>query len=115
MGQIVSDVTDIIDYKKTKDTNKTEKKRILEEIAADEKNKTNLVKKALATQRAKYGSSGMTGTSTTEEAVLKRLKQENAEPYNQKKRTNLEKISKLKTSKTNLIKSWLSKFDDIVG
>jgi hypothetical protein len=60
MSQIVSDVTDILDYKKEKQQAASSRKKILQQMAEDQKTKTNLIKKALATQRAKYGADGMT-------------------------------------------------------
>lgn len=115
MGQIVSDVTDILNYKDSKKEAETERQKILSNMAADEKEKTNLVKKTLATQRAKYGASGMSGKGMTEGAVLKRLKEEATEPYEEKKRTNTEKLKKIKVQKPNLLQSLLDKFDDLVG
>ena len=47
MGQIVSDVTDIIDYNKAKKSEKTQRKEILEQMAQDDAEKTNLIKKVL--------------------------------------------------------------------
>ena len=40
----------------------------------------------LAEQRAKYGATGNSGTSLSEDAVLKRLRSETAEPYEEKKK-----------------------------
>ncbi len=115
MGQIVSDVTEILDYNKSKKEASSQRKKILADMARDEQTKTNLVKKALATQRAKYGASGMSGASMTAGAVLKRLKSETEEPYNEKRRTNIEKLKSIKTSKPNLVKNLLSRFDDFMG
>ncbi|MBQ8255867.1 MAG: hypothetical protein IJY99_02800 [Alphaproteobacteria bacterium] len=115
MGQIVSDVTDILDYKDAKKEAKSQRKEILAEMAKDEAEKTNLVKKVLAAQRAKYGASGMSNNGMTEGAVLKRLKSETAAPYAEKRRANLAKLKNAKASKPNLLKSLLSRLDDIVG
>lgn len=114
MGQLVSDVTDILDYKNSKKEAETERQKILAEMAKDETEKTNLVKKTLATQRAKYGASGMSGKSMIEGAVLKRLKQEVEEPYETKRRTNKEKLKKIKVTKPNILQSILDKFDDLL-
>ena len=76
MGQLVSDVTEVLNYNKSKKEAENQRQQILQEIANDEKAKTNLVKKALATQKAKYGASGMTIDGNTENAVLKRIKAE---------------------------------------
>lgn len=115
MGQLVSDVTEVLNYKNSKKEAETERQKILSEMAADEAAKTNLVKKTLATQRAKYGASGMSGRGMTEGAVLKRLKEETSEPYEEKRRTNTEKLKKVKTSKPNLLQSFLDKFEDLIG
>lgn len=115
MGQIVSDVTSVLDYKQAKKQAKTERGKILEQMASDAAEKTNLVKKTLAAQRAKYGAAGMSNNGVTEGAVLKRLQAETEEPYNQKQRSNLEKLKSIKATKPNLLKTWLSRFDGIVG
>jgi hypothetical protein len=115
MGQLLSDVTKILDYNNSKKNTNNERQKILAEIAADENTKTNLIKKILSTQRAKYGASGNSGNGFSEKAVLKRLRDETAQPYDDKKQENLEKIKKTKTKKPNLVKTWLSKIDDIAG
>lgn len=115
MSQIVSDVTDILDYKKEKQQAASSRKKILQQMAEDQKTKTNLIKKALATQRAKYGADGMTGRGMTEEAVLKRLRDDTAQPYEEKRLANLEKIKSIRVSRPNILKSLLARFDDIVG
>ncbi len=118
MGQIVSDVTEVLDYKKAKKEASSARRQVLQQMAADEAAKTNLVKKNLATQRAKYGAAGMSGAGRnvgmTEEAVLKRIREETEEPYNTKKRTNQEKLKKIKASKPNLMKKLLDRFDELV-
>lgn len=115
MGQIASDVTDILEYKEAKKEAKSQRKQVLQQMAADEAAKTNLVKKTLAAQRAKYGASGMSGKGMTEGAVLKRLQAETEEPYNEKRRTNLEKLKSIKANKPNLLKTMLSRFDELMG
>lgn len=117
MGQVVSDVTEVLDYKKAKQESKSQRKKILEQMAADEQAKTNLVKKTLAAQRAKYGASGMSGSGRgmTEAAVLQRLRSETEEPYDTKRRSNLEKLKQTHAKKPNLIKTLLSRFDEMVG
>lgn len=115
MGQLVSDVTKILDYNNSKKDVKNQRQKILSQIANDENVKTNLIKKALATQRAKYGASGNAGDSFSEDAVLKRLRNETAQPYDEKKQENIEKMKKIKAKKPNLVKTWLSKLDDIAG
>ena len=115
MGQLVNDVTKLLDYKEEKKSAETERQKILAQMAEDEKTKTNLIKKVLSEQRAKYGASGNSGKSFSEEAVLKRLRDETAQPYVEKYQNNLEKIRKTKVKKPNIIKTWLSHIDDIAG
>ena len=115
MGQIVSDVTELLDYKDAKRAAKSQRQEILAQMAADEAEKTNLVKKTLAAQRAKYGASGMSSNGITEGAVLKRLQGEVSAPYEEKKQTNIAKFKKTKAKKVNLLEKILSRFDDIVG
>ena len=116
MGQILSDVTEILDYKDSKKEANSKRKQILQEIAKDEATKTNLVKKALAVQRAKYGASGVNGTNMTTGAVLNRIKSETAEPYDEKRRTNIAKLKSVKSANsTNLLKKFLDHFDELVG
>ena len=115
MGQLVSDVTKVLDYKESKKEAENQRQKILEQMAADEATKTNLIKKALATQRAKYGASGNTGKGLSENAVLKRLRDETAAPYDDKRKNNLQKMQSTKIKRPNLVKSWLSKIDKIAG
>lgn len=114
MGQLVTDVTKLLDYKESKKSAETERQKILAQMAEDEQTKTNLIKKVLSEQRAKYGASGNSGKSFSEEAVLKRLRDETEKPYTEKNKNNLEKLNKTKTKKPNIIKNWLSNIDDIV-
>ncbi len=114
MGQIVSDVTELLDYKDAKKNVNSQRKEILEQMAQDEKEKTNLINKVLSTQRAKFGASGMSG-GISEGAVLRRLKSETSAPYDEKKRSNLMKLKNTNVKKPNLLKSLLSRLDDLVG
>ena len=115
MGQIVSDVTSVLDYKQAKKEAKNERSKILQQMATDAAEKTNLVKKTLAAQRAKYGAAGMSHNGVTEGAVLKRLQAETEAPYDEKQRSSLKKLKSIKAKKPNLLKAWLSRFDSIVG
>ena len=115
MGQIVSDVTSVLDYENAKKDAANQRSEILRQMAADNAAKTNLVQKTLATQRAKYGASGMSARGVTEGAVLKRLKAETEEPYNEKQRTNQEKLKNIKATKPNLLSQLLSRFDDLMS
>lgn len=115
MGQVVSDITEILDYKDAKKAAKNQRQEIIAKMASDEAEKTNLVKKSLATQRAKYGASGMRTNGITEGAVLRRLKSETVAPYEEKRRNNMTKLKNTRAKKPNLLKSLLSRFDDLVG
>ena len=115
MGQLVSDVTQVLNYQKSKDNTKSKRQEILQQIAKDEQAKTNLVKKALATQRAKYGASGANTSSTSAGAVLERLRAENSQSYQDKLDANLKKLKGTPAKKQNLLKTLLSRFDKIVG
>ncbi len=115
MGQLVSDVTKVLDYKDSKKDAENQRQQILAQMAQDEATKMNLIKKVLSTQRAKYGASGNSGTGFSERAVLKRLRDETAAPYDEKYKNNLQKIQNTKAKKTNLVKTWLSRIDKIAG
>lgn len=115
MGQLVSDVTEIMEYKKNKKELESQRQQVLKKMADDEKEKTNLVKKTLAAQRAKYGASGMSTKGMSEGAVLKRLQEEVEEPFNTKRRDNLAKLSTLKAKKPNYLKMAMSHFDKLIG
>lgn len=114
MGQIVSDVTDILEYNKDKKAAKNQRQEILQKMQADEVEKTNLVKKVLATQRAKYGASGVSGHGITEGAVLRRLKSETEQPYDEKRRNNMEKLKGIRATKPNILKKILARFDELM-
>lgn len=115
MGQLVSDVNDVLNYQKSKKSASSKRQEILQQMAKDEQTKTNLIKKALATQRAKFGAGGVNARSTTVGAVLNRMRDETAQPYDDKKLNYLEKLKDTKTKNTNLLKSLLARFDKIVG
>lgn len=115
MGQLVSDVTSILNYRDSKKEAANERQKILADMANDEREKTNLVKKTLATQCAKYGASGVSGRSMSTGAVLKRLASETAEPYNEKRKSNIEKLRNTRAKRPNLLQTILDKFDDLVG
>ena len=115
MGQIISDVKDVLNYQDAKQNAKNTKKEILRQIASDEVTKQNLVNKVLATQRAKYGASGMKTGGQTEDAVMARLKKETERPYQEKKYTNLEKLKRTRAKKKNLVLAALEHLNKLVG
>lgn len=114
MGQIISDVTDILNYKENKNANEKNKKKILDDIASNEAEKENIVKKVLGAQRAKYGASGMSNAGLTEKNVLNRLEQETEAPYENKKNENIAKLKSIKTKKKNMLVSILEHLDKLV-
>ena len=114
MGQIISDVTDVLNYKDNKKKAENTRKEILAQMSADKIAKENLVNKVLAKQRAKYGASGMQQAGQTENAVLQRLKDETESPYQEKKRTNLNKLKNARAKKKNLLLSALEHMDKLV-
>ena len=115
MGQIVSDVTDVLNYHNDKKNTNETKKQIMADLAADESEKQNLVKKSLAAQRAKYGAKGMSNKGQTEDAVLERIKSEVENPYDKKKKANIEKLKNTRTKKKNLLMSALEHLDKLIG
>ena len=114
MGQIISDVTDILNYKENKNANERNKKKILDDIASNEAEKENIVKKVLGAQRARYGASGMSVDGVSEKNVLNRLEQETASPYENKKNESIAKLKSIKTKKKNMLVSILEHLDKLV-
>ena len=114
MGQVVSDVKDILNYQDSKQKNAATRKEIIRQMAADEETKQNLVNKVLATQRAKYGASGMKNRGQTEDAVLQRIKDETEKPYNDKKQSNLNKLKNARAKKKNLLLAALEHAEKLV-
>ena len=51
MGQLVSDVTKILDYKESKKNAENQRQQILAQMAQDEATKTNLIKKKNLTEK----------------------------------------------------------------
>ncbi len=114
MGQVVSDVTDVLNYKENKNKDEKNKKQILADIESDEAEKQNIVKKVLGAQRAKYGAYGRSVNGLTEKNVLDRLQQETEMPYEDKKKSNMNKLNNIKTKKKNMLISILSHLDKLV-
>ena len=115
MGQLANEIDSIINYRKEKKEVAAERSKIMSQMASDNAAKQNLLKKALAKQRAVYGASGMSGKGMTEEAVLKRLREEAEEPFKERETASREKLSKTKVKKRNLLKSLTSNFDKVIG
>lgn len=114
MGQIISDITDILNYKENKNIDEKNKNKILSDIAADEAEKQNIVKKVLGAQRAKNGALGMSNDGLTEKNVLNRLQQETEAPYEDKKKANIAKLNNIRTKKKNMLTSILEHLDKLI-
>ncbi|MBP5485390.1 MAG: hypothetical protein J6Y07_01645 [Alphaproteobacteria bacterium] len=114
MGQIVSDVTDILNYKENKNAAEKNKKKILSDIESDEIEKQNIVNKVLGAQRAKFGASGMSNDGATEKNVLDRLQKEIETSYENKKQANMMKIGDIKTKKKNILTSILEHLNKLI-
>lgn len=115
MGQVISDVKDVLDYQDSKQKKSSTRKEILRQMVADEGAKQNLVNKVLATQRAKYAASGMKTRGQTEDAVLKRLQDETEKPYDEKRQSNLNKLKNTHAQKKNLLLAALQHMEKLVG
>lgn len=115
MGQLVSDVTSLLEYRDSKKQEKSTRQEILAQMARDDAERANLVKKVLATQRAKYGASGMSNDGVTEGAVLRRLRAETNAPYADKQRQNNARLKQTQTKRPNLLKNLLSRFEKMVN
>jgi hypothetical protein len=92
-----------LNRKEAKKENESERRKILEDMRKTNAEKANMIKKALAAQRAKFGAGGG-GNGLSSEAVLRRLQSETAESYDEKLRAAAEKLRKIKTPKTNFLK-----------
>lgn len=113
MGQLVNDVEEILNNKEEKKAAKTERQKILADMKKVNAEKQNLIKKVLASQRAKFGAGG-TDDGMSTDAVLKRLENETSEPYEEKLREANAKLRKIKAPKSNLLKSLLGQFENLL-
>jgi hypothetical protein len=113
MGQIANDIETILNNKQARKEAKSERQKLLAEMQRVSAEKTDMLKKALAAQRARFGAGG-TGGGMSADAVLKRLESETGEPYEDKLRDAREKMKKIKTPKTNLLKTLLNRFDALL-
>ena len=113
MGQIINDVEAVLKYKDAKKDAKNERQKILAEMKRIEGEKSSLIKKALATQRAKFGGGGAGGYEAGG-AVLKRLESETAQQFDDRLRSAAEKMRKIKAPKMNLLKTFISRFGTLV-
>lgn len=114
MGQTLNDIESVLNYKDAKKEAKNERQKIIADMQRISAEKTNLVKKALAAQRAKFGAGGA-GKNMTTDAVLKRMESETSEPFEEKLRDAKNRMSKIKDpSKSNLLKYFMTKIGDLV-
>ncbi|MDR1026909.1 MAG: hypothetical protein LBL46_00650 [Rickettsiales bacterium] len=108
MGQMVSDIEQVLNNKQARAEAKNARQKVVEEIRRTELEKTSLIKKALASQRAKFGAAGG-GQSVSQDAVLARLRGEEAAPFDEQIRAAREKISTIKAPKINLLTTWMKR------
>ena len=115
MGQITSDVTEIINHRNERREARNERQKILARMAADAEAKNNLVRKNLAAQRARFGAGGMSGTGMTEGAVLDRIRNETTEKFRDRKQTNLDRLNRIRVNRPNLLRMVTRRFDSGLG
>ncbi|MDR0319132.1 MAG: hypothetical protein LBH81_00110 [Rickettsiales bacterium] len=98
MSQYQNEINEIlgVNDKKEKDKIKSERAKVNAQLAEDKAQRANLVKKALAAQRAKFGAAGSSGDSASDAAVLKRLSEEAAEGMDEKIAKGEGRLSSLK-------------------
>ena len=114
MSQTLNDIEAVLNYKNAGKEAKNERQKILDDMKRASAEKTNLVKKALAAQRARFGAGGADKNMSTD-AVLKRLESETAEPFEEKLRDAKNRMSKIKSpSKFNLLKHFIAKIGGLV-
>ncbi|MCL2758425.1 MAG: hypothetical protein FWE64_03840 [Alphaproteobacteria bacterium] len=109
MGQNIDDIQNIMniadqrkDRRNARKEINNERAQILKQMERDATKRTNLINKTLAKQRAKFGAGGMSGKGMTEEAVLKRLREETGEPFDEKDINHRNRLDKLDRIKRNI-------------
>ena len=111
MAQYISDIEAVLKYKDAKKEARNERQKILADMKQTNADKQNMVKKALAAQKARFGAGAGNGNGMSADAVLERLKSETEEPYEEKMRAAREKMRKVKSpSRSNLIKNLLGRY-----
>ncbi|MDR2685597.1 MAG: hypothetical protein LBB23_02370 [Rickettsiales bacterium] len=99
--------------KKDKKEIKSERAKIMAELAETNARRDNLVKKALGAARAQMGASGASDDTASARAVLKRLAEETAESDDKKIDAANDKLASLtkkyKSRRKNLLSSALKK------
>ncbi|MCL2629522.1 MAG: hypothetical protein FWD33_02425 [Alphaproteobacteria bacterium] len=118
MSQYSNEIQDIIGLNNKKENKKiqSERAKVLAQIAEDKRTRSNLVKKALAAQKAKFGAGGSEGKSDSDQAVLKRIEEETAEALDAQIEAKEDKLSKIKRpartrAPRNLLKKLLKQFE----
>ncbi|MDR1826101.1 MAG: hypothetical protein LBQ49_00230, partial [Rickettsiales bacterium] len=89
---------------------KSKRQKILADMKKTNGEKINVIKKALAAQRAKFGAAGANADGMSKDAVLERIRAEAAEPFEEKLKDAKEKLRGIKTaSRFNLIRGILGR------
>ena len=111
MAQYASDIESVLKYKDAKKEAQNERQKILAEMKKTAAEKNNVIKKALAAQRAKFGAGAGGGNGgMSADAVLERLRAEASESFDEKLRDADEKLRKIKSpSKANLVRGILGR------
>jgi len=95
MGQMISDVETVLNYRNAKKEAQNERQKILADMQQTTINKNNQVRKAIAAQRAKSGAGGG-GGGLSKDAVLARIKDETELPFHEKLRNAEQRLGRVK-------------------
>ncbi|MDR0449154.1 MAG: hypothetical protein LBG89_01685 [Rickettsiales bacterium] len=109
MSQYTNEINEIIglDSKKEAKKIKSERAKVMLQIAEDKKTRANLVKKALAAQQAAFGAGGSSGLSASDAAVLKRIEEEAGAGMDDKIAKGESRLSGLRNPKDRRAKNLL--------
>jgi len=113
MGQYVKDVETVLNHRNAKKEAQTERQKIIADMQKTKTDRANMIKKALAAQRARFGAGGG-GGGMSKDAVLERLKNETAESYNEQLRRSEEKLRRVQTPRRNFLKTFATRFDSLM-
>jgi len=110
MAQYANDIEAVLKYKDAKKEAQNERQKILAEMKKTSEEKNNVIKKAIAAQRAKFGAGGTADGGLSADAVLDRLRAEAAEPFDEKLNNASARLRAIKNpSRSNLIKGILGR------
>jgi hypothetical protein len=111
MSQLSNELNDIIGLIPNDDT-KNERKKLLDEIAKNQKIKTNLIKKAIGQQSVKNAANGISNSESSKSA-LKTIASDAAATIDEKIEDDKEKLKSIGKPQTtkNLLKLLLTKME----